>query len=64
MHCIALPAVINPAHLSEGKELHPFQHIRSTKTSYKFVNALGKIISEDTLLGENMFVASIERLHL
>ena len=64
LHCIALPAVINLARLSEGKELPLFQHFRSTKTSYKFVNAWGKIISAETLLGENMFVACMERRQL
>ena len=50
--------------LSEGKELPPFQHFRSTKTSNKFLNAWGKIISAETLLDENTFVACMERLHL
>ena len=50
--------------LSEGKELPRFQHFRSTKTSNKFLNALGKIISAETLLDENMWVACMERLHL
>ena len=50
--------------LSEGKELPRFQHFRSTKTSNKFLNAWGKIISADTLLDENMWVACMERLHL
>ena len=50
--------------LSEGKELPLFQHFRSTKTSNKFLNAWGKIISAETLLDENMFVACMERLHL
>ena len=36
--------------LSEGKELPRFQHFRSTKTSNKFLNAWGKIISAETLL--------------
>ena len=63
-HFIALPAVIHLIHLSEGKELPRFQHFRNTKTSYKFLNAWGKIISEETLLDENMFVACMERLHL
>ena len=39
--------------LSEGKELPWFQHFRSTKTSNKFLNAWGKIISAETLLDEN-----------
>ena len=30
----------------------------------KFLNAWGKIISAETLLDENMFVACMERLHL
>ena len=50
--------------LSEGKELPRFQHFRSTKTSNKFLNAWGKIISAETLLDENMFVEGMERLHL
>ena len=64
MHFIALPAMIHLICLSEGKELPRFQHFRSTKTSNKFLNAWGKIISADTLLDENMFVACMERLHL
>ena len=56
--------MINLARLSKGKELPLFQHFRSTMTSFKFVNAWGKIISAETLLGENMFVACIKRLHL
>ena len=47
--------------LSEGKELPRFQHFRSTKTSNKFLNAWGKIISEETLLDENMWVACMEK---
>ena len=45
--------------LSEGKELPWFQHFSSAKTSNKFLNlnAWGKIISTETLLDENMFVA-------
>ena len=50
--------------LFEGKELPPFQHFRSTKTSNKFLNAWRKIISAETLLDENMFVACMERLYL
>ena len=50
--------------LSEGKELPRFQHFRSTKTSNKFLNACGKIISAETLLDENMSLACMERLHL
>ena len=42
--------MIHLARLSEGKELPPFQHFRSTKTSNKFLNAWGKIISAETLL--------------
>ena len=61
---VALPAVIHLVCLSEGKELPRFQHFRSTKTSNKFLNAWGKIISAKTLLDENMFVVCKERLHL
>ena len=50
LHFIALPAVIHLVRLSEGKELPCFQHFRSTKTSNKFLNAWGKIISAETLL--------------
>ena len=49
---------------SEGKELPQFQHFRSTKTSNKFLNAWGKIISAEALLDEKRFVACMERLHL
>ena len=56
--------MINLDRLSEGKELPLFQHFRSTKASYMFVNAWGKIISAETLLGENMFVACMNRLNL
>ena len=56
--------MINLARSSEGKGLPPFQHFRSTKTLYKFVSTWGKIINAETLLGENMFVACMERLHL
>ena len=45
--------MIHLARLSEGKELPPFQHFRSTKTSNKFLNAWGKIISAETLLDVN-----------
>ena len=45
--------MIHLARLSEGKELPPFQHFRSTKTSNKFLNASGKIISAETLLDVN-----------
>ena len=64
LHFIALPAVIHLVRLSEGKELLRFQQFRSTKTSNKFLNAWGKIISAETLLDENMWVACMERLHL
>ena len=50
--------------LSKGKGLPRFQHFRSTKTSNKFLNAWGKIISAETLFDENIFVACLERLHL
>ena len=56
--------MIHLVRLSEGKELPRFQHFRSTKASNKFLNALGKIISAETLLDEKMFVACMERLHL
>ena len=56
--------MIHLVRLSEGKELPRFQHFRSTKTSNKFLNAWGKIISAETLLDVNMFVACMERLHL
>ena len=63
LHFIALPAVIHLVCLSEGTELPRFGHSRSTKTSNKFLNAWGKIISAETLLDENMWVACMERLH-
>ena len=56
--------MIHLVSLSKGKELPRFQHFKSTKTSNKFLNAWGKIISAETLLDENMFVACMERLHL
>ena len=56
--------MIHLVRLSEGKELPRFQHFRSTKTSNKSLNAWGKIISAETLLDENMWVACMERLHL
>ena len=56
--------MIHLVRLSEGKELPRFQHFRSTKTSNKCLNAWGKIISAETLLDENMWVACMERLHL
>ena len=49
--------MIHQVRLSEGKELPRFQHFRSTKTSNKFLTAWGKIISAETLLDENMWVA-------
>ena len=64
MHFIALPAVIHLVCLTDGKELPRFQHFKSTMNSNKFLNAWGKIISAETLLDENMFVAYMERLHL
>ena len=54
----------NLACSSERKELPRFQHFKSTKTSNKFLNSWGKIISAKTLVDENMFVACMERLHL
>ena len=59
---MALPAVIHLVRLSEEKELPRFQHFRCTKTSNKFLNSWGKIISAETLLDENMWVACMERL--
>ena len=56
--------MINLVRLSDGKELPRFQHFRKTKTSNKFLNAWGKIVSAETLLDENMWVACMERLHL
>ena len=56
--------MIHLVRLSKGKELPRFQHFISTKTSNKFLNAWGKIISAETLLDENMWVAYMERLHL
>ena len=56
--------MIHLVRLSEGKELPRFQHFRSTETSNKFLNAWGKIISAETLLVENMWVACMELLHL
>ena len=56
--------MIHLIRLSEGKELPRFQHFRSSKTSNKFLNAWGKIISAEKLLDENMWVACMERLHL
>ena len=44
--------MIHLARLSEGKELPPFQHLRSTKALNKFLNAWGKIINAETLLDE------------
>ena len=56
--------MIHLVRLSKGKGLPRFQHFRSTKTSNKFLNARGKIISAETLLDENIFVTCLERLHL
>ena len=56
--------MIHLVRLSEGNELPRFKRFRSTKTSNKFLNAWGKIISAEKLLDENMFVACMERLHL
>ena len=56
--------MIHLVYLSEGKELPRFQHFRSSKASNKFLNAWGKIISAETLLDENVFVALMERLRL
>ena len=64
LHVIALPAVIHLVRLSEGKELPRFQHFRSNKSLNKILIAWGKIISAETLLDENIFVACMERLHL
>ena len=56
--------MIHLVRLSEGKDFPRFQHFRSTKASNKFLNAWGKVISAETLLDENMWVAYVERLHL
>ena len=56
--------MIHLVRLSEERELPRSQHFRSNKTSNKFLNAWGKIISAETLLDENMWVACMERLHL
>ena len=48
--------MIHLARLSEGKELPPFQQFRSSKTSNKFLNAWGKIISAETFLDENILL--------
>ena len=56
--------MIHLVRLSEEKELPRFQHFKSTKTSNKFLNSLGKIINAATLLDENMLAACVERLHL
>ena len=56
--------MIHLVRLSDRKGLPRFQHFRSTKTSNKFLNVWGKIISAETLLDENIFVACLERLHL
>ena len=56
--------MVHLVRLSEGKELPRFQHFKSTKTSNKFLNSLGKIISAEKLIDENMFVACTDRLYL
>ena len=38
--------------------------LQKYKDLNKFLNAWGKIISAETLLDENVFVACMERLHL
>ena len=55
--------MIHLVRLSEGKQLPQFQHFRSTKTSNKFLNAWGKIISAETLLDENMWVATFIKVN-
>ena len=55
--------MIHLVRLSEVKELPRFQHFRSTKTSNKFLNAWGKIISAETLLDENMWVATFIKVN-
>ena len=55
VHCFMIYLV----RLSEGKELPPFQHFRSTKTSNQFLNAWGKTINAETLLDENMFFSHV-----
>ena len=50
--------MIHLALLSEGKELPPFQHLRSTKALNKFLNAWGKIISAETLSRLGMSVTT------
>ena len=56
--------MIHLVRLSEGKELPGFQHFRSTKTSNKIFECLGKDNKCRALLDENMTVACMERLHL
>ena len=56
--------MIHLVRLSEGERVTRLQHFKSTKTSNKFLNAWGKIMSAETLLDENMFVACMKRLHL
>ena len=56
--------MIHLVRLSGGKELPRLQHFRSTKTSNKFFNAWGKIISAETLIDENKWVACLIRLRL
>ena len=48
--------MIDLVRLSEGKGLPRFQVFRSTKTSNKFLNAWGKVISAETLLDENILL--------
>ena len=55
--------MIHLVRLSEGKQLPRFQHFRSTKTSNKFLNAWEKIISAETLLDENMWVATFIKVN-
>ena len=42
-HVLQLPAVINLARSSEGEEVPLFQNFRSTNTSWKFFECLGKV---------------------
>ena len=56
--------MIHLVSFSDEKELPQSQHFKSIKTSNKFLNSWGKIISAKALLDENMFVACMERLHL
>ena len=56
--------MIHLVRLTKEKEIPRFQHFSSAKTSIKFLNAWGKTISAESLLGENVYVACMERLHL